>query len=472
MKPVFLRPLAVGVLGLAVAASTAAAQTVTVATLEWPPYTSESLPGGGATTEVVRQAFAAAGLDVAVETPGWREAISMARGEEAVAYFPGYHCRHVDNFVPSDPIGSGRLGFAEHVDRPITWLDVDDIGLQNLIVGTVSGYANTDEFDQKAGTGWIRAIPAQDDVTNLRKLGEQIIDLAVIDELVLSYLLATDLTLEPYAPNIVFDERVLDDKTLHLCFNDDPQGRVLRDRFNAGLAQLDVAQIVEAYTVSNFTIVGDAAPPAEPEAAEEPAEVSDELRALTSLIVQELGGDAAETEVEADIDDADDPMRAMTSSVLAGLGIGTEAAPVEPEPAQAPSEAEVLQAAILKAIEEGQSDEFIASILSAAVESGGFDVPGLEAALDAVEEPSPAEVTEVAPEDSEAAQVAVAPQASETGSAEEVETYVVQPGDSLSVIADTLYGDAGAYVRIFEANQDTLSSPNRISVGQRLIIPR
>lgn len=467
MKAVNARFLAAATLGLAVAAQAATAQSVTVATLEWPPYTSESLPGGGFTTEVVRQAFEAAGIEVNVETPGWREAIAMARGSGAVAYFPGYHCRHVDDFVPSEPIGSGRLGFAEHVNAPVSWLDVDDIGLQNLIVGTVSGFANTDEFDQKAGTGWIRAVPAPDDVTNLRKLGEQIIDMAVIDDQVLGYLLATDLTLEPYAANIVFDERALDDKLLYLCFNDDDEGRALRDRFNQGLAQLDVDQIVEAYTVTNFTIVSDAPAPA-PEAAEEPAEVSDELRALTSLIVQELGGTSGEAEAGTGAEEApaaDDAMRAMTSDVLSGLGIQ----PAEPTPDE-PLGADALQAAIEKAIEEGQSNEFIASILTEAVTSGGFDVPELRAALDAVADTRPART--IAPEARPTPEVAAATGTEAAPAEDEVEFYVVQAGDSLSLIADRLYGDAGAYTRIFEANTDTLSSPNRIAVGQRLVIPR
>ena len=113
----------------------------------------------------------------------------MAKDEEdAVAYFPGYHCRHVDGFVTSDPIGNGPLGFAQNAEAPVTWACVDDIGDQKLKVGTVLGYANTDEFDEKAGTGWIRAIPAPDDVTNLRKLARQRIDVAAIDKLALSYL--------------------------------------------------------------------------------------------------------------------------------------------------------------------------------------------------------------------------------------------------------------------------------------------
>ena len=50
-------------------------------------------------------------------------------------------------------------------------------------------------------------------------------------------------------------------------------------------------------------------------------------------------------------------------------------------------------------------------------------------------------------------------------------TYTVQPGDSLSKIAKQFYGDSNDYLRIFEANKDKLSDPNKIQIGQELVIP-
>lgn len=246
----FCRALAAAV----VAVSPAFAQDfVRVSTLDWPPYTSDALPKGGATTEVVRQAFAAAGYDIDVSFMPWKRTIAIARDDDAVlAYFPGYHCRHVAGFVASEPIGFGPLGFAENANAPVSWGSIDDIGAQGLKVGTVLGYANTDEFDAKASSGQLRAIPAPDDLTNLRKLSRQRIDLAVIDKLVLSYLLATEPLLEGQQETLIFNSRPLENKTLYLCFNDTPDGRGWRERFNAGLAQVDVEAIVDAYFANEF----------------------------------------------------------------------------------------------------------------------------------------------------------------------------------------------------------------------------
>jgi polar amino acid transport system substrate-binding protein len=224
-------------------------KVLNIVTLDWPPYTGSELPKGGATTQVVRAALAKVGYDIEVFYRPWKRAINMARkGSDGVlAYFPGYHCDHRPEFVSSEPLGNGPLGFAEHADAPMTWKDFDDIGEQKLKIGTVLGYANTDEFDAKVAAKLIHAIPANDDVTNLKKLLRKRIDAAVIDKFVLKYLQATEEGLKAGADNLQFNAKPLENKTLYLCFRDNEQGRSWKRLFNAGLAQIDVEAIMERY---------------------------------------------------------------------------------------------------------------------------------------------------------------------------------------------------------------------------------
>ena len=57
-------------------------------------------------------------------------------------------------------------------------------------------------------------------------------------------------------------------------------------------------------------------------------------------------------------------------------------------------------------------------------------------------------------------------------SSEPESTYhTVKSGDTLSQIAKEVYGNANAYVQIFEANKPMLSDPNKIYPGQTLRIP-
>ena len=54
--------------------------------------------------------------------------------------------------------------------------------------------------------------------------------------------------------------------------------------------------------------------------------------------------------------------------------------------------------------------------------------------------------------------------------APEPEIYVVKRGDNLSKIAKKRYGDSSKWTVIYNLNRDQIRDPNRIEIGQRLII--
>jgi nucleoid-associated protein YgaU len=69
------------------------------------------------------------------------------------------------------------------------------------------------------------------------------------------------------------------------------------------------------------------------------------------------------------------------------------------------------------------------------------------------------------------APAAAAAAATASGPTTAARTYTVQPGDSLSKISKELYGNANQYMKIFEANKDKLSDPDKIKAGMELKIP-
>jgi nucleoid-associated protein YgaU len=70
-------------------------------------------------------------------------------------------------------------------------------------------------------------------------------------------------------------------------------------------------------------------------------------------------------------------------------------------------------------------------------------------------------------------QPSATPEQPETAPADSAYTqwYEVKKGDTLWKIAKEVYGDGNLYPDIFKANQDTLSDPDKIKVGQKLRIP-
>jgi len=69
------------------------------------------------------------------------------------------------------------------------------------------------------------------------------------------------------------------------------------------------------------------------------------------------------------------------------------------------------------------------------------------------------------------ADIQVVPQPVAVGTSGASRTYTVKAGDTLSKIAKEHLGDANAYMKIFDANKDQLSDPDKIKVGQVLKLP-
>ena len=64
-----------------------------------------------------------------------------------------------------------------------------------------------------------------------------------------------------------------------------------------------------------------------------------------------------------------------------------------------------------------------------------------------------------------------APAGAPAAAAVATKTYTVKAGDTLSKIAKEHLGNANAYMKIFEANKDQLTDPDKIKPGRVLKIP-
>lgn len=201
----------------------------------------------------------------------------------------------------------------------------------------------------------------------------------------------------------------------------------------------------------------------------------DDMENLTSGVLADLGVTQAAPAA------ADDPMAAMTASVLAGLAGGA------PAPAAAEPGPQDLQGLVVQALRQGQSDAYIDLLLNEAASSGQVAVPEAlmtaegkvdtgtllrsivaqaTAETDALTQQLAAAAGGAAP----VARPAVANAAAATPSAGPT-YYTVEKGDSLAYISMVFYGSPSLYTKIFEANRATIESPNKIRVGQRLLIP-
>ena len=213
-----------------------------------------------------------------------------------------------------------------------------------------------------------------------------------------------------------------------------------------------------------------------PRAIPQIATVDSSMQATTAAVLAGLG---VQTGAEPLPAPASDEMRDATAGILSSITAMTGAP--APEITQRPT----LDAIVVQALQEGQSDDYIDALINAAAASGDVAVPEILVTSDGRVDTAVlladivAQATvatggqiDTAPaidlDESAGVEVRIVQRADETVQAR---FYTVQSGDSLGAIAVKFFGDANRYTAIFEANRGTLSSPDRIRTGQRLVIP-
>lgn len=169
----------------------------------------------------------------------------------------------------------------------------------------------------------------------------------------------------------------------------------------------------------------------------------------------------------------------VTASILAGIN------GVTGKPQEVARPATGLQSLVAQALKEGQSDAYIDALLNEAAVTGEVAVPAILVTSDGKVDTATLlasivadaqtlaggaapEVPNVPIGDGTGVEVRVVQTATDT---KQYRFYTVGTGDSLGSIAIKFYGSVAHYPRIFEANRQILSSPDRIQTGQRLIIP-
>lgn len=241
-------------------------------------------------------------------------------------------------------------------------------------------------------------------------------------------------------------------------------------------APADVASLAEAALAAAPAVA-----PAPPAVVEAPRRVdvvrpnTDDTRLsdMTNNVLAELGFAGVEH-----VTTNSESQRQSTSNILAGIQAATGQDSVL-------RESNTLEEIVVAALRAGQSDDEINTLVNAAAAEGFVAVPEILVTSDgrvdthvllenivtqahiAAGGAAPA-FPDTTPDNTQGLEVRVVQRASE---AVQARFYTVQTGDSLGGISIRFFGSAEHYNAIFEANRGLLSSPDRIRVGQRLVIP-
>lgn len=223
-------------------------KTIRLTSLDWPPYSSKSLDQQGASVAVAKAAFKAMGYELKVDFFPWSRAVALAKdsGSQYAGYFPEYFSDDTaKDFIYSDAMGTGPLGFAEQKAKSISWTTLDD--LKSYRIGVVQDYINTSEFDAMVANKSLKSSVTTSDEKNLKKLASSRVDLAVVDKNVMNYLFKTNPGLAKKAETVQFNSTLLEDKKLFICFKKGPKGENIAKIYNDGLKKIDIVAIMNKY---------------------------------------------------------------------------------------------------------------------------------------------------------------------------------------------------------------------------------
>ncbi|MDX1757524.1 MAG: transporter substrate-binding domain-containing protein [Marinobacter sp.] len=223
------------------------AETLVVATGEWPPYVSPQLKHYGVTARIVREAFELAGYDVEFQFYPWARVILMSEQGLVDASFPWSHKPEREkHHLYSDAIGEYGYVFFHLKSTPFDWDSLDD--LRGWVIGATRSYNYGAEFLAGAESGRYEVDWATSDKLNWRKLFAGRIDVFPND-LDAGFASLNDLFPPEDVERVAYHPVPLKTMTsMHLLFSKQhPQSADRLQRFNAGLRQLIEEGKLERY---------------------------------------------------------------------------------------------------------------------------------------------------------------------------------------------------------------------------------
>ena len=176
---------------LLITSITVSAAEVRLATLEYPPYSSVSLPERGSIVELTTRAFAATGNSVQIDFLPWARALAELRKgnyDGILLLWPEEIIS--EQLIASRPLLYSELGFFIRQDTPVAFTELSQ--LKGRKVGIARGYG----YPKDILNSGIVSEEGTDDLTNLRKLAAGRFDLVLLEQQVGLHLLSREPALQ------------------------------------------------------------------------------------------------------------------------------------------------------------------------------------------------------------------------------------------------------------------------------------
>lgn len=186
----------------------AVAETWKITSLEWPPYSGASLPGGGTSIVKLREVLKKQNISLEVEFYPWERAQDYAKKPGYLGYFPSWPEEVTTGFVGSKAVDSSHVGVLSSTKKTFTWESLDSM-FSSKRVGLVSSYVYPKDIEAAKAKYSGNVDSSPDEAILMKKLSSGRIDAALTDPAVMLHVAK-----EKGVSNIVVVKDSLEEKAL------------------------------------------------------------------------------------------------------------------------------------------------------------------------------------------------------------------------------------------------------------------
>lgn len=214
---------------------------IRIASGEWEPFYSESLPHYGLDSQVVSESFALVGVEVEYGFFPWPRSFKYSEDNvwDATIGWPISESGLATHYYSDEPINKGEWVLFHRVDNPIEWENISD--LKGKVFGILTEdwvLAGDSEFVKAIEAGELKVDKTYSEPTNLLMLFGRRIDAFPSQKLVGLSLMKRTLS-EEMQKQITFNPKVIRSMPLYLLLNKtNPKNKKLMALFNEGYALL------------------------------------------------------------------------------------------------------------------------------------------------------------------------------------------------------------------------------------------
>lgn len=223
-----------------------AGETWRLTSLDWPPFSGEELPEQGAAVSLLREALKTQGIDLAVDFYPWSRAImEAAKNKDYVGYFPAWPAEVQLGFFPSSPMFSSPVSMMFPTNKPIEWIQEEDLFDHNLVFVQDYGYSRT--LMKAVQKNLLTPQFVTTDLGQMKMVLSGRAEGGPIDDNVFAYLMRTHSELKGAQGQLALSPNRIGSNPLVVAIGDTADNKFLAITLNAALQNIRGQEFIEQY---------------------------------------------------------------------------------------------------------------------------------------------------------------------------------------------------------------------------------